>query len=78
MDRLSDIGTIKEILSKHGFSFSKGLGQNFLINTSVCPRMAEMCGADGKLAGQAAVTTNFLSIFSVCFFIVLVQMMGLV
>ncbi|MGN1130240.1 MAG: 16S rRNA (adenine(1518)-N(6)/adenine(1519)-N(6))-dimethyltransferase RsmA [Ruminococcus sp.] len=45
MDRLSDIGTIKEILSKHGFSFSKGLGQNFLINPSVCPRMAEMCGA---------------------------------
>jgi 16S rRNA (adenine1518-N6/adenine1519-N6)-dimethyltransferase len=46
MDRLSDIGTIKEILSKHGFSFSKGLGQNFLINPSVCPRMAEMCGAN--------------------------------
>ena len=45
MDRLSDIGTIKEILSRHGFSFSKGLGQNFLINPSVCPRMAEMSGA---------------------------------
>ncbi len=45
MERLSDIGTIKEILSKHGFSFSKGLGQNFLINPSVCPRMAEMSGA---------------------------------
>lgn len=45
MDRLSDISTIKEILSRHGFSFSKGLGQNFLINPSVCPRMAEMSGA---------------------------------
>ena len=45
MDRLSDIGTIKEILSRHGFSFSKGLGQNFLINPSVCPRMAEMSGS---------------------------------
>lgn len=41
MDKLSDIGTIKSILSRHGFSFSKGLGQNFLINPTVCPRMAE-------------------------------------
>ena len=45
MKRLSDIGTIKEILSKHGFTFSKSLGQNFLINPSVCPRMAEQSGA---------------------------------
>lgn len=45
MKKLSDIGTIKDILSRHGFSFSKGLGQNFLINPSVCPRMAEMSGA---------------------------------
>lgn len=44
--RLSDILVIKDILSRHGFSFSKGLGQNFLINPSVCPKMAEMCGAD--------------------------------
>ncbi len=46
MKRLSDIGTIKEILGRHGFSFSKGLGQNFLVNPSVCPRMAELSGAD--------------------------------
>ncbi len=45
MEKLSDIGTIKQILSKYGFSFSKALGQNFLINPSVCPRMAEMGGA---------------------------------
>ncbi len=45
MKRLSDIGTIKEILSKHGFTFSKALGQNFLVNPSVCPRMAELSGA---------------------------------
>ena len=45
MKRLSDIGTIKEILSRYGFNFSKGLGQNFLINPSVCPRMAELSGA---------------------------------
>ena len=45
MQKLSDIGTIKEILSKYGFSFSKALGQNFLVNPSVCPRMAELGGA---------------------------------
>ena len=46
MENLSNIGTIKEILSNHGFTFSKALGQNFLVNPSVCPRMAENCGAD--------------------------------
>lgn len=45
MKILSDIGTIKEILGRHGFTFSKALGQNFLINPSVCPRMAELSGA---------------------------------
>lgn len=38
---LTNIGTIKEILGKHGFSFSKGLGQNFLVNPDVCPKIAE-------------------------------------
>lgn len=46
MQNLSDINVIKEILSAHGFTFSKSLGQNFLINPTVCPRMAEACGAD--------------------------------
>ncbi len=46
MYNLSDIGTIKNILSRYGFSFSKSLGQNFLINPSVCPKMAEQCGID--------------------------------
>lgn len=45
MDNLTNILTIKDLLSRHGFSFSKALGQNFLINPSVCPRMAEYCGA---------------------------------
>lgn len=44
MDKLSDIGTIKRILTKHGFNFSKALGQNFLVNPSVCPKMAQQCG----------------------------------
>lgn len=41
MERLTDISVIRELLSRHGFTFSKSLGQNFLINPSVCPRMAE-------------------------------------
>ncbi len=46
MPQLTDISYIKELLSRHGFQFSKKLGQNFLINPSVCPRMANACGAD--------------------------------
>ena len=45
MDNLSNIGVIKEIFEKHNFSFSKQLGQNFLINPSVCPKIAEMGNA---------------------------------
>ena len=45
MQRLSDISTIRAVMEKNGFSFSKALGQNFLINPSVCPRMAGMSGA---------------------------------
>ena len=37
---LYDYNTIKRILTRHGFTFSKALGQNFLIDPSVCPRMA--------------------------------------
>ena len=40
MQQLSNISTIREILNRYGFTFSKSLGQNFLINPSVCPRMA--------------------------------------
>lgn len=46
MQNLSDISVIRSILEKHGFNFSKALGQNFLINPSVCPRMAEYSLAD--------------------------------
>lgn len=48
MSKLSEPSKIREILTRHGFHFSKSLGQNFLINGSVCPRMAELCGADGE------------------------------
>ena len=45
MGNLSDIGVIKSVLQKHGFTFSKALGQNFIVNPSVCPRIAEEGGA---------------------------------
>lgn len=45
MDNLSNISVIKDILIRHGFTFSKKLGQNFLINPTVCPRIAEMGNA---------------------------------
>ncbi|MCL2633643.1 MAG: 16S rRNA (adenine(1518)-N(6)/adenine(1519)-N(6))-dimethyltransferase RsmA [Oscillospiraceae bacterium] len=38
--KLTNINTIKDLLMRHGFTFTKSLGQNFLINPSVCPRMA--------------------------------------
>ena len=47
---LTDINTIKRILGKNGFSFSKALGQNFIINPEVCPMIAEMSGI-GKETG---------------------------
>ena len=47
MDNLTNIKFIKELLSSFGFSFSKNLGQNFLINPTVCPQMAELSGCEG-------------------------------
>ena len=37
---------IQALLARHGFHFSKALGQNFLIDSSVPLRIAEGCGAD--------------------------------
>jgi len=50
MRDLADIGVIKDILAHHGFSLSKALGQNFLIDPDVCPEMSKICGA-GKETG---------------------------
>lgn len=45
---LTNIGTIKRLFEQSGFSFSKSLGQNFLINPTVCPNIAKQggCGKD--------------------------------
>ena len=49
MQQLSNISNIKEILARHGFTFSKSLGQNFLVNPSVCPRMALESGVNEEM-----------------------------
>jgi len=49
MYNLSDINTIKKIISRHGFSFKKSMGQNFLTDDSVCPAMAEHCEGQNVL-----------------------------
>ena len=45
MNNLTNLSFIRELLARHDFSFSKGLGQNFLVNPSVCPKIAEMGNA---------------------------------
>lgn len=45
---LCDASNVKRILQKYGFSFSKALGQNFIIDRTVCPKMAESLCADEK------------------------------
>ncbi|GAB6107546.1 16S rRNA (adenine(1518)-N(6)/adenine(1519)-N(6))-dimethyltransferase RsmA [Fusibacter bizertensis] len=41
MERLTSPRTIKYIIEKYGFRFSKGLGQNFIIDESVLTRIIE-------------------------------------
>ena len=48
MYELCKLSTIKGLLSKYGFTFSKELGQNFLIDSSVPLRIAQMCDVDSN------------------------------
>ncbi len=65
---LTDISVIKRVMGEHGVTFSKGLGQNFLVNPTVCPRMADAVknssqGAFGVLeigAGVGVLTKELL------------------
>lgn len=43
---LCDCDTIRALLSRHGFHFSKSMGQNFLIDPEVPARIAEASQAD--------------------------------
>ncbi len=49
MPELSDINVVKEILSRHGFHFSKSLGQNFIVDPDVCPHIAEESGVNKEM-----------------------------
>lgn len=43
---LCDINELKPLLARHGFRFSKSMGQNFLIASWVPERIAAECGVD--------------------------------
>ena len=40
---LANIKDVKALLSSEGFVFKKSLGQNFIIDETVCPAMADSC-----------------------------------
>lgn len=58
MQNLTNLGTIREIMDRFGFTFSKSLGQNFIVNPSVCPRIAELGGA-GPETGVLEIGAGF-------------------
>ena len=47
--KLTDLSTIRALCAAHGFSFSKGLGQNFIVNPGICPKIAEAAGLDATM-----------------------------
>ncbi len=38
-DKLTSISTIKSLLARHHFSFSRQYGQNFIVNPGICPKI---------------------------------------
>ena len=46
---LSSIKNINELMNQHGVRFSKSLGQNFICDPNVCPKMASFCSSPGIL-----------------------------
>ena len=50
MFNLCDISQIKQLLKNHQFKFTKSLGQNFITNPEICPKMAEMCSQNADSA----------------------------
>lgn len=49
MPELFNINVVREILSRHGFHFSKALGQNFIVDPDVCPHIAEESGVNKEM-----------------------------
>lgn len=48
MQDLANIAVIRALLARHGIAMQKSFGQNFLVNPSVCPRMAALSTADAQ------------------------------
>ncbi len=46
MGKLTDPKYIKSLMQRHGVHFSKGLGQNFIIDPEICPEIAMQGGAN--------------------------------
>ena len=63
--KISNKKDLKGILESQGFSFKKSLGQNFLIDDTVCPRMAQAVSGDNvgvlEIGPGAGVLTAQLS-----------------
>lgn len=58
MENLSDLSTIRFLCKNFGFEFSKSLGQNFLIDSTVCPRIAAE-GVIDENSGVIEIGTGF-------------------
>ena len=46
MPNLTDVSVIKDLCARHGFSLSKGFGQNFIVNPGICPKIVQAAGID--------------------------------
>ena len=58
MMNLTDMNVIHTLAKRHHFTFSKGLGQNFLIDPEVCPAIA-MYGIPSPECGVLEIGTGF-------------------
>ena len=58
MLELTDMQVISALAKRHHFTFSKGLGQNFLIDPEVCPAIAEY-GIPSRECGVLEIGTGF-------------------
>lgn len=41
---LTNINTVRSLLRRHGFTFKHSLGQNFIVDPDICPRIADASG----------------------------------
>lgn len=41
---LTDLGYIRSLCDRYGFNLSKGFGQNFIVNSGICPKIVDASG----------------------------------